>query len=413
MNRRKYLGIVFIFLLGIGMMTSCGNKIKQEELPDTKSEINITESENKIELNKEDSPIDRLDIIRNNYYNTYTSYYEGFLYVYDKTGIYRTPYNTNEWEIIYDKENIGRRGIEAWDGYLYFCDYDASLEIEDMLDVPSNNCIKRINMKNLEIEIVVENIFGYDIQFHEGNMYVKTGDSGTEGFALDNQGMVSSKLNETEEDYFYYEWNQYYATYMEAVGPDGDRSAFTTQSKEPIVDTVYMEKCVGGKKLYGTYQNEMLQNIMMYDPTSQEEIKICESLHNILMVTPEGIYYYENENMDIGYIDFTTLEYQKLYQRDTLYLDNFFTMSTFDKEYIYGIVSGSSADKTILTRLRRADGNYEEICEVPYLGSPHLLHSSLVGNHFFLEKREEGEIGIILQIINLDTKEIIDLSDVI
>lgn len=357
---------------------------------------------------------ENIDFSYNNEHNKMVRVYDDKTYVARNDGIY--VMEAGELKCLYENPYNYHRGFDIYDGAIYFAGSVPGGE-------ERQGTVYRMDLDTYEVKDVLsaysEVFYGlYTITIHEGNLYTANTE-GYIGFALDENGMATGRLDETAEDFLYKEFNEIAKLEMEKYIYDPSTAEGQEireqllQAYYPAIDYVACAEMLDGKYVVKQYNDESTYNLFLVDE-SENYILLSQYGYSMpVLVTEQGIYYSPDWRGDIYYMTYDGSVNQCVFDKpgnwDSVY------MITYDAQYLYfttEITVGGDVDnitKTYIVRVPRNGGKYEAVYEVQGDYSPFIHLPGECGidsEYMYFYEQYDGNSFIKLEPVEIAEAEL-------
>lgn len=416
-NKKKKKGIVvfacmIVACLGIGLFVSCGYK------PGENESTMVEDAQEENGQNNITGNIDDVAVITefnyNNEHNKMVRVYDDKTYVARTDGIY--VMEAGELRCLYENQYNYHRGFDIYDDAIYFTGSIPGGE-------ERRGTVYRMDLNIYEVKDVLaafsEEFYGlYTITIHEGNLYTANTE-GYIGFVLDDDGMAVSRLDETDEDFIYKEFNQVAQLETEKYIYDSSTAEGQEireqllQAYYPVIDSVTCAEMLNGKYVVTQYNDESTSNIFLVDENENYILLNQYGYSCPILVTEQGIYYSLDWSGDIYYMTYDGSVNQCVFDKpgnwDSVY------MITYDAQYLYfttEITVGGDVDnitKTYIVRVPRNGGKYEAVYEVQGDYSPYIHLPGECGidsEYMYFYEQYDGNSFIKLEPVEIAEAEL-------
>lgn len=377
----KKKGIFSIVLTSVVIMTmtvfvSCGYKPYETEDDKLSEQFNIStgnENEDSSQAEVAGTGVEQGEMQQlfdyNHEYNEMLRCYGETVYLAGADGIYRLI-RENEKELVYENSYKYRRGMEIYQNYLYFCGSAMRGDSEAAT-------IYRMDLTTHEVEDALatySQVFDclYNISVYEGKLYVVCGfESKRIGFELDQNGRITRRIDETDEDFLYAEHNKCMDLEWSRLGMSFDSEEYRELVEESknlyyaVMDVAACKKLLQGSQIVRKYKDEMYSSLYIEKADGTYEF-LCNTRYSFpLLITDTGVYYcYKGNNVE--YIDYFTKTSKSIY---TIEGTDEVVPVNYDADYVYMLVehntgevaNGLWIEETQLVRVPREGGSAEII----------------------------------------------------
>ncbi len=358
---------------------------------------------------------ENIDFNYNNEHNKMVRVYDDKTYVARNDGIY--VMEAGELKCLYENSYNYHRGFDIYDDAIYFTGSVPGGE-------ERQGTVYRMDLDTYEVKDVLpadsEVFYGlYTITIHEGNLYTANTE-GYIGFALDENGMATDRLDETVEDFLYKEFNEIMKLEMEkyvydpstAEGQEIREQLF--QAYYPAIDYVACAEMLDGKYVVKQYNDESTYNVFLVDENKNYTLLSQYGYIYPVLVTEQGIYYSPDLRGDIYYMTYDGSVNQCILDTPGNWGDSVY-MITYDAQYLYfttEITVGGDVDnitKTYIVRVPRNGGKYEAVYEVQGDYSPYIHLPGECGidsEYMYFYEQYDGNSFIKLEPVEIAETEL-------
>ncbi len=363
---KKLITFSLCMVISLLILTTCtgtdettstsGEASADEKSTDEESsaEVLVMEQEDETEMNRTllDGAMDP------NYYNFYICEDDEFVYITAMDIIYSMNKATQEWNTLYQAETGQIMGTTVIDGVLFFSEYTEL----------SEGTIFKYDLVTGEKAVVIEDVVAYEIVRTEDRILFKTALLTVEEYLYNEDGTVGDYIESGEYTNYIYEY-------------------------------------ADGRTIQNTYRDEGSTNVTLVNSAGEEEGVLFDT-QDALMVVPEGVYHYKNEQLE--FYNYNTKQSEKFCG----FLDYFSNpLETFDDNYIYG---HQIIDNEVLQVIRwnRSNGEAEILFETNK-DEATIATISVYQQVLYLSFEVfEGEEGVF-RVLNPETKEMVSMEEFI
>ena len=358
---------------------------------------------------------ENIDFNYNNEHNKMVRVYDDKTYVARNDGIY--VMEGGELKCLYENSYNYHRGFDIYDDAIYFTGSVPGGE-------ERQGTVYRMDLDTYEVKDVLpadsEVFYGlYTITIHEGNLYTANTE-GYIGFALDEKGMATDRLDETAEDFLYKEFNEIAKLEMEKYVYDPSTAEGQEireqllQAYYPAIDYVACAEMLDGKYVVKQYNDESTYNVFLVDENENYTLLSQYGYNMPVLVTEQGIYYSPDWRGDIYYMTYDGSVNQCILDTPGNWGDSVY-MITYDAQYLYfttEITVGGDVDnitKTYIVRVPRNGGKYEAVYEVQGDYSPYIHLPGECGidsEYMYFYEQYDGNSFIKLEPVEIAEAEL-------